>query len=201
MSIPIAKKTLRGLGVKPSLRLYQYQPNQILPLVKYHLPASILLWGILATPCNFDPHIPDVKIWSTIPKLPDDAPIPLDSEGTIILEIISKSGNHLRVFDTLESQSGREFERLGEGEERVVQALRASQAQAAGVEHQIGGLHERWILEVVDKLGDGVAPIGQGVWLPPREWKPDSDRVEGYIMDIGREEDVESVSKTRQNHH
>lgn len=194
MSINTAIDVLAGPSVNPSTKIYQYQPDQILPLIKSHLPASILLYGILATPPTSDSLPPRLNIRSTIPHLSKHEILPLNSEGTIILQVSSKSGDHLRVFDTLESRPGIQAKQLEEGQERVVNALREIQALSKEYEHQIGGLHERWIPEVMDKLGYGLTPTRQGVWLPPQGWKNDVQGVEGYLVDIGREADLSSVS-------
>lgn len=178
--------------------IYEHSPSSLLPLLQFHLPASTLVYGSILCASSSAPS-DNIKVWSNIPSRIDGLPIPIETDGTVLVQLSSLSGGQLRIFDTLDSHSNDELdgEQLEEGKNRVIRILKEYMGMYSGSAWKVGGLHERWVMAVIDQLADGVDPEREGIWLPPRDWgtqtSADDSAVEGYEVDIGREVDIQAV--------
>jgi hypothetical protein len=176
----------------------EHSPTSLLPLLHSHLPASILVYGSILSPSSSTS--PDsIRIWSNIQARDDDSSITVAAEGTIIVQLSSISGGQLRIFDTLDSIAEADLseDAIGRGKKRVVSILRDFMKVDKAPTWKVGGLHERWVMPVVNELGDGVDPEREHVWLPPKDvdsFMASDGAVEGYEVDIGREVDIQAVS-------
>jgi hypothetical protein len=145
-------------------KLYGHSRKSILPLLRHHLPASLLVLGTILSPVSpaYEFHVP---IWSTIPPTADGSPVPIDSQGTIIAtlpplpKLAMIGGLHELWVEAAEKE-------IAGGEHRPVCAVWTPPVLGSGKEQRID-------LDVGERGGDVV---------------------EGYEADIGRECDVEDVS-------
>jgi hypothetical protein len=189
-------------------KLYGHSRKSILPLLRHHLPASLLVLGTILSPVSpaYEFHVP---IWSTIPPTADGSPVPIDSQGTIIATLPPLPGYQMRIFDTSESKpqaDGTDGAELEAARRRVIGALRTYVMEKDRKLAMIGGLHELWVEAAEKEIAGGEHRPVCAVWMPPvlgsgKEQRIDldvgergGDVVEGYEADIGRECDVEDVS-------
>lgn len=191
------------------MALYEHTRESLLPLLEHHLPASILVYGAIVAPSPPSPYQHTSKLWSNIPIPVDGSPVPIDVEGTIIADLPPFSGGQIRLFDTFEPKGGAiDNLELENGISRIVKAIK-DYAVIDPELQRVGGLHERWVEAVVDRIGNGTIPPPLSIWLPGDRWaysetsgsegqqngsSRNIDGIEGYRVDMGRTEDIEGVS-------